>query len=94
MSLNFDSFHTYIIYCYNESESFYKIGRTFRSIEKRLKSLPYKYEIIQDITFEDGYLCCQFEQLLHNKYKNYKYSPLLNFKGKGECYKINRNNNE
>jgi len=38
-SVNYDSFKLYIIECWDDNERFYKIGKTFKSIQKRLKVL-------------------------------------------------------
>src|SRR5690606_15894237 len=51
-SKNFDSFKVYIIKCWNDDETFYKIGRTFMSVKKRFcskKTMPYNYEILQEL---------------------------------------------
>jgi hypothetical protein len=42
----------YIIRCFNENESFYKIGITSSNLPRRYNSnhnMPYKYEVIQEI---------------------------------------------
>jgi hypothetical protein len=38
-SKNFDSFKVYIIKCWNENEEFYKIGKTFLTINQRFKTI-------------------------------------------------------
>jgi hypothetical protein len=89
----FESFKVYKIRCYSEDEEFYKIGRTFISIEKRFHmnieitaSLPYFYEIIETIESDDGEYIWNLEVELHKKHKEYKYSPLKYFGGSTECF--------
>src|SRR5690606_14342957 len=46
-SKSFDSFKVYVIKCWNDKETFYKIGRTFKTTSSRFKSrkeMPYNYE--------------------------------------------------
>lgn len=92
-SNNFDSFKVYIIRCWDEEEEFYKIGRTFTTVEERYKNrFKYNYEIINQIvmTSED---CYQKEIELRQNNKSNKYTPLKKFNGYTECYK-NINTNE
>lgn len=78
----------YIIKCWNESEEFYKIGRTYKGINKRFRSaeeMPYNFEVIYE------YRCsaeCVFdtEINLHYKYKDSRYSPKIYFAGYTECF--------
>lgn len=83
----FDSFKVYIIKCYNETEEFYKIGRTFNTLKKRFKSvaMPYFYEIIQieQGTAEEMY---KLETKLKQSNKEYKYIPKIKFDGRHECF--------
>lgn len=93
-SKSFDSFKLYIIKCNDDTfnESFYKIGKTFKSVNKRFKSkidLPYKYEIIKIIK-GTSYFVSELEQDLKNKYKEYRYIPLKEFGGMYECFKIDK----
>lgn len=54
ISKNFDSFKVYIIKCWNETEEFYKIGRTFLSVKQRFKSLKYyRYKIVKVYEFKE-----------------------------------------
>lgn len=90
MSKDFDSFKVYVINCYNDNESFIKIGRTYKSVNKRFngKLLPYNYTVINEVQFSNPYDCCVFEQQLKNKLKFKKYSPLLKFGGDTECFEL------
>lgn len=90
----------YIVLLYNNEESFIKIGRTFRDIKYRLNhAIPYNYKILKLISGDSEYIY-NLEKKLHKKYKQYKYEPLINFKGHSECFNlniltdINKNKNE
>jgi hypothetical protein len=90
-SKNFDSFKVNIIKCWDENEEFYKIGRTFLTTKQRFKNIttmPYNYEIIQEIVFEDAHEACEKENELKNLNKENKYLPLNKFNGRYECFKI------
>lgn len=88
-SKRFHSYKVYIVRCYDENESFFKIGRTFVSIEDRLCKLPYKYEVIE--VYEDNpFRIFKLERKLHRLSKEYKYTPIKSFAGQTECFsKIN-----
>jgi hypothetical protein len=89
-SKSFDSFKVYIIKCFNDdkSEVFYKIGKTFTTVEKRFKSkknMPYNYEILKIIEGNSKKIS-ELEIKLHKKYKKFKYKPLVKFGGCTECF--------
>jgi hypothetical protein len=79
----------YIIRCFNENESFYKVGITSRSIKERYKNktlMPYNYKIIQE-TSDLAANIFIFELELKKKLSNYKYKPLIYFSGSAtECF--------
>lgn len=84
----FDSFKVYIIRCFNETEEFYKIGKTYKKVEKRFASLikmPYKFEIIKVIEGTSREIS-ELEKELQRKNKEFKYTPKICFKGNNECY--------
>jgi hypothetical protein len=88
ISKNFDSFKVYIIECWNDDERFYKIGKTFVSLENRFSSkarMPYKWRIVKTI-ISDAIEICQLENLLIKNHKELKYIPKLDFHGKYECF--------
>ena len=91
-SVLFDSFKVYIIKCWGNNEKFYKIGRTFKTINNRFfnsRGIPYEYEIIHEIIFEDYKEA--FEKEVHLKEINSEhiYIPNKIFPGYSECfYKI------
>lgn len=77
----------YIIRCYNESESFYKIGITSRGINKRFSKkgkIPYKYEIIHEV-HRDSESVYNLEKKLLRNLANHSYQPLIPFNGQTEC---------
>ena len=88
ISNKFDSFKVYIVRCFNENEEFFKIGRTFNSVNNRLKtssSLPYTFEIIK--TYEgEAKEMFKLETKLKKMNKKNKYIPNLKFDGMFECF--------
>lgn len=85
-SVNFDSFKVYIIKCWNDTETFYKVGKTFKKVKERFKSsIPYNYEVIK-IYEGDAKEISLLEQKLNHINKEHSYLPLLEFKGRHECF--------
>ena len=78
----------YVIHCFNNEESFYKLGITSGKINRRykcLKSIPYNYETIFNIKGSSQYVWDK-EAELKSKL-NSKYIPLIPFGGSlTECY--------
>jgi hypothetical protein len=88
-SKSFDSWKIYIIKCWNEEETFYKVGKSFKTVIDRfseLGAMPYEYEIIYQKTSSSSYKISKLEQEIHNKLKEYKYKPLKKFGGCNECF--------
>jgi hypothetical protein len=90
-SKNFDSFKVYLIKCWNDSESFYKIGKTFINTSKRFGKgdclrMPYQYKILNEHSGSARYIC-NLEKKLHSEFKELKYIPLKRFGGDSECFK-------
>lgn len=78
----------YIIKCFNESETFFKIGRTMRSIKDRFLRptiMPYSYELIERIhgTAEEIF---NTEIKMHKENRKHKYYPQIIFPGSTECF--------
>jgi hypothetical protein len=94
-SKNFDSFKCYIIKCWTDDETFYKIGKTFTTLKKRFGTItlmPYTYEIVKEI-IGDAFYISSIEKKLHLENKDNKYIPFKSFGGKNECFsQININN--
>ena len=98
-SKKFTSFKVYIIKCWNENELFYKIGRTFRNINKRFHcdiDMPYNYELLRIIDSNNGEYIFDLENYLHKVHQQHelKYIPLIEFNGMYECFKEILNINE
>ena len=76
----------YLIYCYNEEESFIKIGITGKSVKERFrKDMPYNYECIYEISGSSEFIW-ELEKESHKKFHNKRYVPVLEFGGKLECF--------
>lgn len=86
-SKNFDSFKVYVIECWNENERFYKVGRTFTTINTRFnsKNMPYNYKIVKVVNglAKEMY---NLENLIKKENKKNKYLPKLKFGGMYECF--------
>lgn len=88
-SKNFDSFKVYIIKCWSKDEEFYKIGKTFKTIENRFQSkkdLPYNYKLVASYEGTAKEMS-ELERQLQKENKKYKYIPKLKFSGRYECVK-------
>lgn len=86
----------YLIEVYNEKERFLKIGITSKSVNIRFsgnRKLPYEYNIILEIKFEDAGYVWEEEVKLKQNFKKHKYKPKLNFKGYTECFNIEQKEN-
>lgn len=84
-SSKFDGFKLYLLKCWNEAETFYKIGKTFTTISTRFVGFPYQWVLIDTIE-GDARTISELEQQLHTTYKDYSYTPLQPFRGKTECF--------
>lgn len=87
-SSNFVGFSVYYIKCYNESETFYKVGKTFVDIKKRVqrfKEVGYNVEILQVWTGTALEMSIKEKEIHMINIKN-KYIPTTTFCGSNECY--------
>ncbi len=87
-SPHFESFKVYIIRCTNKKtkESFYKIGRTYKSVDARFSSdFPYSFTIERVYT-GTAVEVCNLEKHLHNMNKENQYWPKVKFSGMSECF--------
>jgi hypothetical protein len=75
----------YIIRCYSKNESFYKIGITSRSLEERVKNIPYEYEVIK-LLEDDPEKIWNLEKYYHSMLKQFRYLPSKEFYGMFECF--------
>ena len=80
----------YILECFNDTEKFYKIGITSRSVKKRYPnktSMPYAYTVVKEIVGASDYIY-DLEIKLHQLNKENKYIPNISFDGSlTECFK-------
>lgn len=87
-SKHFDSFKLYIIKCWDDIETFYKIGKTFRTIKDRFinkKDMPYNYEVTFSQVGTAQYIS-KLETIFKKLNKEFKYLPSKKFGGKYECF--------
>lgn len=90
-SKNFCGYKLYQLCCYNEQEKFFKIGKTFLTVERRFRNFPYTYEIVS--LYEGS----AYEiQLMEAKIKRITeiYKPKIYFPGVNECYRFKVNINK
>lgn len=75
----------YILRCWNENESFYKLGITFNSVKERYAakvSMPYNYEIIKEIKSYDLEYIWDLENTNKQTISRYdRYKPKIEFQG-------------
>jgi len=79
----------YLIRCYGNSEEFYKIGITTKTVTSRFSgqsSLPYSYDLVH-LFVSSGEAVWELEKSMHRVYKDIKYLPELEFGGRFECFK-------
>lgn len=78
----------YILKCFNNIESFYKIGITSRTVRERYAStaIPYNYEIVKEVV---GDACKIWDLEVHilRGLSDKKYIPSIKFGGSTECLK-------
>lgn len=84
----FSGFKFYIIQCKDKytNESFYKIGRTFHTLDSRFnKSFPYEYRILK-VVEGSAYDICKMEERFLRENKPNQYVPQKPFSGMYECF--------
>lgn len=88
-SKRFDSYKVYILHCWNENESFFKVGKTFLTLKNRFRMkscLPYQWKMIQIIESDDPKYISDLEKNIQRLHKQYKYLPSIKFNGMCECF--------
>ena len=88
-SKTFDSFKLYFLKLSDDTESFCKIGRTYRELSERTRKLPYACETIHLLEHTDPKVIFDLETHLKRTFKIHKYTPLKKFNGMGECFSFN-----
>lgn len=91
-SKNITTAYLYLLKCYNETESFYKIGiTTNKNIKDRYNSnflMPYNYELLYIKTDTIINVFKQEKELLFiNKQGDNRYRPKIKFRGMYETFK-------
>lgn len=79
----------YVINCYNEDESFVKIGITSKKVNARFFgiNMSYIFNIIHLHSNNPEYIYDK-EKELHKQFKEYKYKPKMKFNGYTECFNL------
>ena len=78
----------YVVKCSKGTESFYKVGVTSHDVKWRFKSkrnMPYNYKTVFEIEADGGYIY-DLEVSLHSLLKDSRHNPLVDFRGKTECF--------
>jgi hypothetical protein len=89
-SSRFDSFKVYIIRCFNESEEFIKVGRTYNKVSWRFRNkvlLPYEFNVLNEIVGSAKFVFDK-ENELKRIIKEFKYIPNISFSGMQECFSM------
>lgn len=87
-SKRFDSFKIYFIKCWDEFETFYKIGKTFNKLDTRFSGsvkLPYNWSLINYIEGTAKEIS-ELEIKLKMEHKKHSYIPKKMFRGMYECF--------
>lgn len=88
-SCHFDAYKVYVIRCWNATETFYKIGKTFLTVGKRFynkERMPYEWELVHTYIGSSKYIS-DLEVELLRKHQDYVYTPLVPFAGsQRECF--------
>jgi hypothetical protein len=80
----------YVIRCFNDNETFIKVGITMRSVKKRFCNktvMPYQFEILLEKTSKAD-IIFNTEIMIKKLMKDKKYLPLLKFSGCNESFDI------
>lgn len=93
-SKDFDSYKVYVIKIksMDNTEEFYKIGKTFLTLKKRfniLKRISYTWEVVDYCIFNSAREASEKEDELKRANKIYSYMPNMEFGGRYECFNLN-----
>lgn len=86
-SKNFKGFKLYEIECTSDTETFYKVGKTYVNINKRFgkSKFPYTYKVLNIVEGDANYIS-KLEEYYKKSMKEHKYIPLKSFGGMHECF--------
>ena len=81
----------YLIRCYNEFETFYKIGISVTGVGSRYNSsnIPYEYEVIKELKLNPE-TSWNVEKEILKDFKTFKYVPKIKFRGYTECFSFEK----
>lgn len=79
----------YLCLLYNHSESFLKVGITYRDIKERFKDIPYLYQVLYIVSSTDAGFIFDTERSIKKYYKSNAFTPNSKFKGYTECLSSN-----
>jgi hypothetical protein len=87
-SKNFSGFKLYKVRCYDPvtKEEFINIGKTFVDVAKRLKGIPYEYEVLE-VKEGSARFISELEITTQSALSVSTYTPLKPFPGMTECFK-------
>lgn len=81
----------YIIHCFSENESFFKLGITYNNVKIRYKNktlMPYNYKIVKIITSSNLSYIWNLEKRFKRLKLTQHYVPNISFNGSStECFK-------
>lgn len=87
-STEFVAYSVYVIECWDETETFIKIGKTFTSTKRRFRgNIPYSWKVLHSIEGSADFIN-RLEQQLKATYKTYNYAPAKKFNGSCECFTL------
>lgn len=81
-------YRVYLVECWNDDERFIKVGKTFNKLCRRFsgaRNMPYQWKLVQEVEGSARFIC-ELEAALHKAFKTKKYTPMIDFHGKYECY--------
>lgn len=83
--------YIYLLRCYNEFESFYKIGISVTGVISRYNStnMPYEYEVVKEIKLESE-RSWSVEKSVLKDFSKFKYVPSIKFRGYTECFSFEK----
>ena len=83
--------YIYLLRCYNEFESFYKIGISVTGVISRYNStnMPYEYEVVKEIKLESE-RSWGVEKSVLKDFSKFKYVPSIKFRGYTECFSFEK----
>lgn len=78
----------YLIRCYNDSESFIKVGHTCRTLKERFSTkntMPYNYDVLFELKTKAS-MVYDLEKEVKKSFNSDKYLPDIAFGGRTECF--------